>query len=202
MRRAAGTYPKIVVVAILTIPLAGCLLNGKPTTAVAPPAAAPKPAAPAPAPEPLSIPQTDIQLPAPQPVPQEALNTAAPELAAAPAPAKPAAPPPRTATPRAAATTKPADTQPAVEPETPPRAPIQEILSPDEQRAYREKARKYQSDTRAVLSKARNLSPNQKSLEQEIDNFLKQSESTGDLRLAVQLAERAYTLAKELQSGK
>src|ERR1019366_1289973 len=57
--------------ALLSILLAGCELRGKPAKSAVPPAA-PKPvasAAPAPAPLPaLSIPQTRVELPKPQPV--------------------------------------------------------------------------------------------------------------------------------------
>ena len=46
---------------------------------------------------------------------------------------------------------------------------------------------------------------NQKRTKAEIDQFIKQSEdaeTAGDMRKADQLAERAFVLAKELQSGK
>jgi len=199
MRRA-----KILLVAVMTIPLAGCLLSGKPKTVAVPPAAPPT-AAPAPPPEPLSIPQTHVDLPAPQPVVDAALVTESAREPAPPVPAKPAAPPPRAQTPPRNLPKTP-DTLPAtIEPEQPARAPIQEILSADEQKDYKDRAHKFQADTRSVLSGARLGTSNRKRQAQEIANFLKQSEqaeNTGDLRLALQLAERAYTLAKELQSGK
>jgi hypothetical protein len=199
MRRA-----KIVLVAILTIALAGCVLSGKPKT-VSAPAVVPQPALPSPSPEKLSIPQTDVQLPAPQAVPPGALATALPEQPAAPAPAKPTPPPPPQRTPSRGAPARAPDPPPAAEPEQPQRAPIQEILSADEQKSYREKAHKNREDTHAVLLAAKPHTANQRRQEQEINNFLKQSEqaeNSGDLRLASQLAERAFTLAKELQSGK
>src|ERR1019366_8693246 len=66
--------------ALLSILLAGCELRGKPAKSAVPPAA-PKPvasAAPAPAPLPaLSIPQTRVELPKPQPVDPAALETEA-----------------------------------------------------------------------------------------------------------------------------
>jgi hypothetical protein len=204
MRRA-----KIVLVAILTIALAGCVLSGKPKTVAAPPAV-PQPVAATKPPEPLSIPQTDVKLPAPQPVVRDALNTTTPEEPPPPAPAKP----PASTTPRAPSRPggaplpkTPPELPPAAapEPEQPPRAPIQEILSPDEQKSYKDRAHKFQTDTHSLLSGAKLHTTNQKRQEQEINNFLKQSEqaeSSGDLRLALQLAERAYTLAKELQGGK
>src|SRR5215813_444319 len=56
--------------------LAGCALRAKPTvTAAASPPKPVIPAAPPPAPAPLSIPQTNVQLPPPQPVNPDALVT-------------------------------------------------------------------------------------------------------------------------------
>src|SRR5947199_1255340 len=66
----------------------GCVVRKPKTASVAP--AAPKPATPAtpaPPPEPLSIPQTNVYLPEPQPVTPEALATTIP-------PGEPAPPPP------------------------------------------------------------------------------------------------------------
>ena len=70
------TRATVVLVAALAIPLAGCAWSGKPKAAVIP--APPQPAAPAPAPEPLSIPQTRVDLPPPQPLDPAAVVTAAP----------------------------------------------------------------------------------------------------------------------------
>jgi type IV secretory pathway VirB10-like protein len=195
---------KIVFVATMTIPLAGCVLSGKPKSVAAVPTTPPT-AAPAPPPEPLSIPQTHVDLPAPQPVDPQALVTAPPVEPAPPPAQKPVTPPPQRTAVRPA--NLPKAPEPAAEPEQQPaRAPIQEILSPDQQKDYKERAHKYQADARSVLASPRpRTSANQRRQEQEINNFLKQSEqaeNTGDLRLALQLAERAYTLAKELQSGK
>jgi hypothetical protein len=198
MRRA-----KVVLVAIMTIPLAGCFLSGKPKTVAAAPAP-PQTAAPTPPPEPLSIPQTRVDLPAPQPLNPDALATTPPVEPASQVQAKPPAPAPRPAHVAVPAPKTP-DPPPPVEPEQPVRAPIQEVLSPDDQKQYKDKAHEYQANTHAALKGAKPHTANQKRQEQEITNFLKQSEqaeNTGDLRLAVQLAERAYILAKELQSGK
>src|ERR1039458_4370752 len=85
--------------ALLSILLAGCELRGKPAKSAVPPAA-PKPvasAAPAPAPPPaLSIPQTRVELPKPQPVDPAALETEATPPEPPPAVAAPARPPPGT----------------------------------------------------------------------------------------------------------
>ena len=197
---------KFILVAVIAIPLAGCVLSGKPKPVAASPAP-PKPAAPAPPPEPLSIPQTQVQLPAPQPVSPDALNTEPRQPSAPQAQPKPAAPAPRppqrtNAGPTKAPETPPvADEQPAPEP---PRTLIHEVLPEDEKNRLREDAHAHQDQTRKILADVRPRK-NQMRARTEIEQFLKQSEdaeSAGDLRLADQLAERAHTLAKELQSAK
>src|ERR1019366_6501733 len=109
-----NTIPKALVTALLSILLAGCELRGKPAKSAVPPAA-PKPAVnPAPAPPPpppLSIPQTRVELPKPQPVDPGALET---ETA-------PPEPPPAAAAPARSRRAPPAASQPATPP--PPAAP-------------------------------------------------------------------------------
>jgi hypothetical protein len=199
------TRVQVVLVAVITIPLAGCVLSGKPKTVAATPAP-PQRAAPAPPPEPLSIPQTQVVLPAPQPVDLKALETTTPPVEPAPpAPVRPAAPPPRPRNPPANLPRTPDPPPPAAEPEQPPRPPIQEMLSPDAQKQLRDSAHDHRDGARHLLAGAKIRTANQKRAKTEIDQFLKQSEdaeNTGDMRLADQLAERAHILAKELQSGK
>jgi len=194
---------KVVLVAVITIPLAGCVLSGQPKTVPTGPAP-PQAAAPVPPPEPLSIPQTHVELPAPQPLNPDALNTAQTVETAPPAPAKP---PAQTKAPQhlAPAQPKPPDPQPQAEPEQPPRTPIQEILTDDEKRVLRDRAHGHRAEAGSLLASAKPRNANQRRAEAEIRQFLKQSteaESAGDMRLADQLAERADTLAKELQSAK
>jgi hypothetical protein len=188
----------------MTIPLAGCLLNGKPKTLAGAPAP-PQTAAPAPPAEPLSIPQTHVDLPAPQPLNPDALATAQPVETPPPAQPKPA-PPQKPAHTPAASSAKPSDPQtPAAEPEQPTRPQIQEILPPDEESRLRDSAHGHQAQAAALLAAAKPTTANQRRAEAEIRQFLKQSveaETAGDMRLADQLAERANILAKELQSGK
>jgi hypothetical protein len=201
MRRA-----KVFLVAVMTISLAGCVLSGKPKAVAAAPAP-PQPAALAPPAEPLSIPQTQVDLPAPQPVKPAALVTELPEQASQPEPAKPpepVKPPPRNSSTTAPPKTTP-DPQPAADPIEPARPPIREIVPPDEQKVLLERAHKNQAETQTLLAGVKPHTNNQERAVAEINQFLKQSEqaeSTGDMRLADQLAERAYILAKELQSGK
>ncbi|HEX3747204.1 MAG TPA: hypothetical protein VHW09_24880 [Bryobacteraceae bacterium] len=201
MRRA-----KVILIAALAIPLGGCVLAGKPKAAANPPAA-PKPAAAAPKPESLSIPQTQVELPPPQPLNPEALTTATPEPApkTQQKPAAPAVRPPRTNTtaPKPPETTAPPVAEPP--PAEPARAPIHEIMDEKERNRLREEAHVHQAETRKLLREARPQTNNQQRAVAEISQFLKQSteaESAGDMRMADQLAERAHILAKELQSGK
>ncbi len=201
MRRA-----KVVLVAVMTVPLAGCVLSGKPKTVAAGPPP-PQPIATAPPPEPLSIPQTHVDLPLPQPLDPDALKPAqtvdpAPQVQAKPS-APPLKPPPR----GPATSSKPPDPPPpAAEPEQQPARPqIQEILSADAEKQLRDSARRHQADTRDLLKGVKPKTENQIRTKAEIDQFIKQSmdaEAAGDMRKADQLAERAFVLAKELQSGK
>lgn len=187
-----------VLVAAMAIALGGCVLGGKPKpAAVVPPP--PQPAAPPPAPQPLSIPQTRVDLPAPQPVNPEALATAPPVEPAPPVQPKPA-PPVR----RAPAV------QPPPAPPPPPEAarpPIQEVLPAEMAKQLLASANRHKVDTRALLAQARRrrLTASENDMVARINQFVKLSddaEKSGDMRSADQLAERAHILARELQNGK
>jgi hypothetical protein len=199
-------HAQLILVAAIAIPLAGCVLSGKPKPVAAAPAP-PQPAAPAPPPEPLSIPQTQVQLPAPQPLNPDALNTESHEEPAAQVQPKPTPPPPRAAHPTNAGPAKPADTPPVTDQQPAPepaRTLIHEVLPEDQRNRLRDDAHSHQDQTRKILAEVRPRK-NQMRARNEIEQFLKQSqdaETAGDMRLADQLAERAHTLAKELQSGK
>jgi len=200
MRRA-----KVLLVAVMTVPLAACLLDGKPRTVAATPAP-PKPVAPAPPPaEPLSIPQTNVALPAPQPLPEGALNTNPPPPEPEPeTPAKPVSQPAKPQRPGAPLPKTP-DQPPAAEPEQPTRDLIQEVLKPDEKNRLLDSAHAHQAETRLLMAGVNPKTPDQQRAKAEIDQFLqqsKQAEDNGDMRMADQLAERASILAKELRSGK
>jgi hypothetical protein len=203
------TRAQVLLVTVLTIPLAGCVLGGKPTTVAAAPAP-PKPAVPPPPPEPLSIPQTQVDLPAPQTLNPDALNTAPQEEPRPQAQTKPATQtsrPPRAPAAQPRATdTQPTVPEPAAEqPTEPARAPIHEIMPDAERNRLRDEAHGHQEETRRLLREAKPKTANQKRATDEINQFLKQSqdaENAGDMRLADQLAERAHILAKELESGK
>jgi hypothetical protein len=204
------TRAQVLLVAVLAIPLAGCVLGDKPKT-VAAASAPPKPAVPPAPPEPLSIPQTQVELPAPQTLDPGALTTTPQEEPPPQAQTKPAAPankPPRLP---AASSNKPADTQPPVpepaaeQPAEPTRPAIHEIMPDAEKNRLRDEAHGHQAETRKLLREAKPKTANQKRAKDEINLFLKQSqeaETAGDMRMADQLAERAHILAKELESGR
>jgi hypothetical protein len=100
---------------------------------------------------------------------------------------------------------KPPDPPPAAEPEQPTRTPITEILPADVEKQLTDSVHDHQKKANALLAVAKPRTANQRRAVAEILQFLKQSEqaeSVKDMRLADQLSERAYTLAKELQGGK
>ena len=192
--------------ALLSILLAGCELRGKPAKSAVPPAA-PKPvasAAPAPAPLPaLSIPQTRVELPKPQPVDPAALETEATPPEPLPAVAAPARS--RRATP-AASQPAPAS-PPAATPPPEPRETVQEIVSPAEVKRLQDQAQARRNEVKQILDRLgrRQLTGTQRNVVATIRNFLTlsgEAENHNDMRQADALAERAQILAKELQSGK
>lgn len=191
--------------ASLALALTGCVLRGKPQTVQAAPAA-PKPTV-APAPEkpaePLSIPQTRVELTAPQPISTEALATTLPAEEPAPAPATPK---PVRAGPRPTA----AHTEPPAQPPNPTpnepteRPPVQELLSADEQRQFLMDMQRSRQEAKQSLDRTsgRRLNRQSQQLKQRVEGFLTLSddaEKRGDLRQARELAGRAAVLARELQ---
>jgi hypothetical protein len=195
---------KAVFVAILAFSLAGCVLLGKPKPVPTPPPV-PQPApAPVPPPEPLSIPQTHVDFPAPQTLNPESLVTSPPVEEPAPqVPAKPAPQLPRSHT----AAAPPQPKQPVDPPPAEPSRPlVQEILPENVQKQFQSSAEKHMADTNALLvAPHRRLNANERRMEGDIRQFLelsRQAVSSGDMRSADQLAERAYILAKELLGGK
>lgn len=184
--------------------LGGCSLRKTPTAKAAPPP--PKPAAPAKPAEPLSVPQTNVELPAPQPIPPDALPPVETgEPAAAPPASRPTSRPTRTPS-RAeqpappAATPAPAPQQ-ATEP--PPRQPYVEKLSPEESKRLHDEALGHIQETEAILSHISQRRKNQQSATlTRVEFFLKQAkeaDSRGDMTQASELAGRALVLAKELR---
>ena len=212
---------RAIMVLLLAFWLAGCVLRGKQQTAKnipPPPQPVVKPQPPPPR-EPLSISQTQVELPPPQPVSQEALDAA--RASSEPAepvvtlPARtggsgrrtPAGPPPVPAPrtePPAAATQPPAAAPPAA-PE--PSTRLQEIVPPTEPKRLQALADGRRRASRQLIDQAaaHRLNRHQTSVKKTIESFLKASEEAeakGDMRQAADLADRALTLAKDLQSGR
>jgi hypothetical protein len=203
---------ELILAAWMAMSLAGCVLRGKQTKASPPPptpAPAAKPVAGLP-PQPLSIPQTQAQLPAPQAIAPGALaTTTPPEPAAETQPAQrqqqrrpsPVAGPPRPENPPVQVQTPPAP--PTAEPERPP---VQEIVPASESNRLRESAEARKQEIRKTLeqAQARALSRDQRAVFLRIQTFVQQSDDAqkkGDMRLADALAQRAQVLARELQNG-
>jgi len=184
--------------------LAGCTARAK--TPAAKPAAV-KPAAPA-TPEPppnLSTPQTQAQLPKPQPI-----DPLAWAVATTPAPdpnaGKPAAPAPnRTPRTTRVETTPP---PPATTPAEPVRPQVQEIIPATDLKRLQESAQIRKREVARILEpfdRRRNLGKTQSIKVGEIKNFVKLSddfEKRGEMRQADAMAEKAQILARQLQNGK
>ncbi len=199
---------KAVITVLLTIPLAGCLLRGKPPAAsVTPVAPAPAPVAsetqPKPPPAPLSTPQTNVKLPPEQTVSPEALATTQPpdEPVLPPMPTRPA---PRRPPPAAAP--KPVEAQQA--PQAPPpesdRGPVQEAVSAADQKRFQDEADDFKRQIRKVIEETptHKLTRHQISLRDRVNSFVKQSDEAqlrGDMRQARELARLGLVLARELQ---
>ena len=194
---------KAILAVLLAVSLAGCILRGK-TAAKAPaapkPAVTPAPGAPTAAPA-LSIPQTRAELPAPQPVPADALAVSPPpEAELPPAPAPPARQPARPKPPQASA---PKPEAPAVPAPEPGRAPVQEVLPAEERNRLREEANGARREVAALLARLpARLVLQQRDQVNRIETFLRQSldaDRRGDLRQANELAVRGLVLARELR---
>jgi hypothetical protein len=211
--------------AILALNLAGCVLRGKQQAklpSVPPP---PQPAArvqntSAARPEPLSIPQTQAQLPPFQPVDPQALATV--QTPAQPVETQPPKRPPRPTVGHvpAPAVTRPEPPAPAATAATqaittPPPAPaesevvrgqVQEILPPEELKHLQDSVAARKQEVRRVLDSASARKPNaqQAAAISRIQSFLQQSEDAekrNDWRQADALGERAQILAREFQGG-
>jgi hypothetical protein len=205
----------------LALSLTGCVISKKQQAKiVAPPLPAPKISPPAARPEPLSIPQTQMQLPPPQPISPEALATLqtppqTSEVQSAPAtnsrpttrrPGPVAGPKPESAAGPAVAGQSIAVQAPppaVAPPDAEPRATVQEIVPPAEVKRLQESVAAHRQETRKVLeaAQAHRLTYEQRGLVARINSFLQQSEEAekrNDWRQANTLAERAQVLAKEL----
>jgi hypothetical protein len=195
---------KFTLVLALAFLLAGCLLQGKKPVAQTTPAA-PAPAAKSAAPsQPLSVRQTQVELPPPQLVPDEALaagevsqDTSEPAAAPRPVRRSPATPASSPAHPEAPV--------PPAATEEPARAPIQQVLSADESKRLQDSAAEHKHEIRRLVDQARlrRLNGHELSVVARIEGMVKLSDDAGakgDMREADALAERALVLAKDLDS--
>ena len=210
--------------AILALSMTGCVLRGKQQVKLpAVPAPPPLPAqgnSPAPRPEPLSIPQTQAQLPPAQPIDPQALATPLPPSQPVEAqtpqrnvrrpaghggtPTRPEPVAPVVATAPAAPATQTTASQPATTPEGELRGQVQEILAPEELKRLQDSLATRRQEVRRVLESPLARKPNAQQAISRIQSFLQQSEEAekrGDLRQADALGERAQILAREFQGG-
>jgi hypothetical protein len=164
--------------------------------------AAPPPPAPAPS-EPLSIPQTQVRLPEPQPINPDAVVT--PPVPQEPSPAhhkksRPGAP---AASPAKPETVETADAPPVV-PETPPHR--LEPVIPEGQRIQRmEEISARLRDVEQTLKRVQPQNNPQKRLAAQIQNFVDQAykaKDQGDIQKASGLVDRAQLLVQDLSRGR
>jgi hypothetical protein len=214
-------FAQALLVTAMGILLSGCpLRKQQPVVAAAPPPPQPTaPTTPPPAPQQLSIPQTNVELPSPQPISPEALATT--QLPGEPAP-PPATPPrntprvprpkpaPSASQPAATTITEPAAAAPpAVEPPLTPAAAeperpvVGEALSAAELQKMKDEAQQRKQEIAQILAHIpRSRRQTQKNTVDRINSFLKQiddAEKRGDMRQANELAGRAVVMARDLK---
>lgn len=201
--------PKVTM-GVMALLLSGCEMNLR--RAKTPPAPQPTTAAaeeppPAPAPsEPLSIPQTQVKLPRPQPIDPEALATppsppSEPSATHTSRRAKRTGPQPPAAPPAKPEAVETAETPPPTA-ET-PRPRIEPVLPEDKRRQLQEDVASRLRDVEQKLTRlaALRLSETEKTSVERIRSFAKLSQDAlyqGDLQQASALADRAQILAQEL----
>lgn len=205
----AGVFVSIV----LSLALAGCSFRGAPKTAkTTPPPPRPAPAATVAAQDgPLSIPQTQVQLPPAQPLSPGAL--ALPRETPEPGPEPEPVLPPRPARRSSPAATGPVQpktegaTAPLPQPPQPAveeRPRLQEIVPVEERKKLADQmaARKHEIDEALRQAAGRPLSYHDRNIVDRIKSFLQlsdQSAARGDMRQADALSDRALILARELR---
>lgn len=206
-----------ILAAALALSLTGCVLGGKQQVATItvplPPKPVPPPT-PAQPPPNLSIPQTQVELPSPQTISQEAMATIQP-LDEAPSTPDPPRPNQRRRSP-APISPPPSPRPETVGPSVPavvaapaeaPRATIQEIVPVAEQNRLQAEADKNRKLAQGLIDqlKRHRLNQQQQTVRDRVLSFLKastQAEQQGDMRKANELAENGLVLAKELPGVK
>jgi len=181
------------------------------------PAATVQPAAEVAANEPISVPQTQVVLPRPQPIQAEALAVTQPEKPAAPEhpsqSAKPRPPAPPKTEPKPQVAAQPAPVGP-VGPQPPPPAnppPSRKRIRPVESAAARKRllleigSRQQKAQDILAKAKTRQLSDAEKGTMERIQAFLEQTDAAlkdQDLQQAEALSSRALILCQELSPEK
>jgi hypothetical protein len=192
-----------VVLIIAALGLVSCAKHAPKAAAVVTPVA-PKPAAPPPPPaQPLSTPQTRVELPEPQPVVPAALDRESTAQDTPPVVKPPAAPRRPRPEPAATPTPPPATAPPA---ET-PRVAIQEVISPTEVKRLQDQVQGRRREVNQILEQLNKRRPSrgQQVIMNDIRNFMTlsdEAEKRNDIRQADAFAERAQILARDLQNGK
>ena len=161
--------------------------------------------------EPLSIPQTDVRLPKPQPIDPQALATP-PTPSAEPSQPHPSHRSGRRQGPQPASAAPPGKPEAVETAEAPPagetqRPPIGPVLSDDERRRLNEDiaSRLRDVDQMLVRITALRLTDAEKASADRIRSFLKLSRDAmehGEIQQASALADRAVLLAQEVLRGR
>jgi hypothetical protein len=201
---------------LFVISLCGCEMKARRAQTPPPPHPVPVKAEPPSAiasNEPLSIPQTQVRLPSPQPINPEAVATPPVTLPAEAAVAHPSHRPSRRppVTPPVVTTVKPETVETA---ETPPPAPaveaprprIEPALPAEQRRQLNEEiaSRQHKIEQMVASISARRLSESEKRSVERIKSFLNLSHQAlerGDTQQAGALADRASLLAQEMTSA-
>jgi hypothetical protein len=184
--------------------------------AVAPPPKPPEKLQPQPPPkQPVSVPQTQVRLPAPQPISPEALASI-PAYQEEPEPRAPARTPRRTSPvvvgPKpdvGSSAAQSAAENPAAAPEEPPRVPRIQTIVPAEEKA--KIAEEYETRRREItellarIQNRRRLSEAETANAKRVQSFLTLAETAykrGDMRQADALTDRALALARDLDRAR
>ncbi len=203
--------------ALLAIGVLGCTPFARRHTKVIPPPPKPAQTAKAPAqtaqsvPVALSIPQTNVRLPAPQPVNPQAVTAPPPAEepaeSSSPEPPAPRRTPPQTAAPAPGPTTGPKPEPPAQTPPVEERPRLQPILPADERRKIYEaiETRTREINDRVAQVQKRKPSSEEEAIIGRIRSFMTlsgEAAARGDMVQADALSSRALVLARELPVGR
>jgi hypothetical protein len=208
-----GLVSKTVTV-LFAVSLCGCEMKVKRAQTPAPPQPVPvktEPPQEAASNEPLSIPQTQVRLPSPQPINPEAIATPPATLPAEAAGAHAAHRPGRSRPPAVPPLVAPVKPEPVETAETPPPAPaveaprprIEPALPAEQRRQLNEEiaSRQHKTEQMVAAITARKLSESEKRSVERIKSFLNLSHQAlerGDTQQAGALADRASLLAQEM----